>query len=185
MIFGPHMNTKYDREDLLSELKDTLELIGAKPESWPYGCRARLSAFVESDEEAASLYAEAKAFDHVLSRAPLASRPHPEMEARIFDAAMRLPQDQTFDEEWVVKGNEALQKVLIPHAVCCQDNRAIWAGAALMAASLIMGIYIGLSGNVVPTLRGLEQLAANDAEAGIALSGSLFGPSELYGEGQL
>ena len=185
MTFGPHMNTKFDREDLLRELKDILELIGAKPERWPDGSRARLSALVESDDEAASLYAEAKAFDQVISCAPLVARPHSEMEARIVETAMRLPQDQIFDRERVIKGKQALLNVRTPYAARHQPNRAIWVGTALMAASLIMGVYIGMSGNAVPALQGIERLAANDAEAGIALSGSLFGPSELYDEGRL
>jgi hypothetical protein len=58
-------------------------------------------------------------------------------------------------------------------------------GAALLAASLILGIFIGLSGQAIPTLRNIELLAFHDGEIGISFSGSIFEPGADAGQGSL
>lgn len=184
MTDGPDMNTKYSREELLKELAGALDLAGTNPKRWPERSRARLSAFVENDEEAARLYIEAKALDHVLARAPQ-GMPRPEIEAEIVAAARRLPQDRADSQAEVISLNDRLREASAVRGPRFESGRSYWGGAVLLAASLILGVYIGASGEAIPTLRGIEFLASNDAQAGIAFSGSLFEPSELHEEGQL
>ena len=64
-------------------------------------------------------------------------------------------------------------------------SRSFWGEAALLAASLALGIYIGMSGEAVPTLRGLDMMASTDGDAAMAFSGSLFEPSGLHDQEQL
>lgn len=64
-------------------------------------------------------------------------------------------------------------------------SRAFWGEAALLAASLALGIYIGMSGDAVPTLRDLDMIATTDDDAAMAFSASLFEPSGLHDQEQL
>ena len=52
--------------------------------------------------------------------------------------------------------------------------RAVWGGAAMLAASLLLGIYIGVSGEAVLALCNTEMFASDNLGAGIVFSGSAF-----------
>ncbi len=178
------MNTIYNREDLLKQLEDALDLAGANPSRWPEASRARLSAFVESDLGAARLFAEAKALDRVLSFAS-AGAPRAGFEDRILHAASKLPQEPQAGSAQIIDFRPRRQPARPRRGGPDGRGGAFWAGAAMLAASLILGVSLGLAGGVVPGLQSLEFLASNDVDAGIAFSGSLFEPSELHDRGQL
>jgi hypothetical protein len=167
----------------MEQLQETLGLAGANAARWPATSRARLAAFVESDAEAGSLFAEAKALDKILSHAPGGS-PSPAAEARILAAAAALPQNAFAPVEggsFVGGGRNGT----LARAYRMVPRPSLWGGAALMAASLVLGIYIGATGEAMPALRGMAFLASSDEDAGIAFSGSLFEPSGLQGQGAL
>ncbi len=172
------MNTKYSRDDLLTQLEETLNAAGARPSCWPDDRRARLAAFIETDPDAALLFAEAKALDRVLACAPKCRLPAG-FEADIVSAALKLPQDRGGGAGTVPGfGNGLRRRSAGESGRSPMPAPSFWGGAALLAASLILGIYIGVSGNAVPTLRNIELLASNDLDTGLAISGSLFGPGE-------
>ncbi len=178
------MNARYSREDLIQQLQDVLDLSGANAARWPERSRARLAAFVESNDEAARLFAEARALDKVLSHAPKGS-PRLEIEARIMAAASSLPQSRggALDGEISPAGRRrdgAMGRAFMP-----AFRPSLWGGAALLAASLVAGIFIGLTGQAVPALRSVALLASSESDAGIAFSGSLFEPSGIHEQGEL
>jgi len=179
------MNTKYSRDDLLTQLEETLSAAGARPSCWPDDCRARLAAFIETDPDAARLFAEAKALDRVLASAPKC-RPRAGFEADIVSAALKLPQNRGGGAGTVLGFGNGLQRRSAGESGHSpMPAPSFWGGGALLAASLMLGIYIGVSGNAVPTLRNIELLASNDLDTGFAISGSLFGPGELDESDQL
>ena len=143
-----------------------------------------LAAFVESDEDAARLFAEARALDTVLSYAP-EGLPGREIETRILAAASALRQDRgvSLPDSAALIGRRP--DGTITRAFRTVSRPSLWGGAALLAASLVIGIFIGLTGEAVPALRGISMFASYDSEAGIALSGSLFEPSGLHEQGEL
>jgi hypothetical protein len=179
------MNTKFSREELLRQLEERLEVSGASLSRWPRDCRARLAAFIETDAKAARLLAEIQALDRVLARAPECAV-RGALQAKICAAAAKLRQD----------GGHAAAAIVVDFRDGSRRSRngfgsgtiaarSFWGGAALLAASLILGVYIGASGDAVPTLRNIEAFASNDLDAGFVLSGSLFGPSALHEREQL
>ena len=179
------MNTKHTRDYLLKELEDALLLAGPHPRRWRSACCARLSAFIENDHEAARLFAEAKALDRVLYCAP-EGKPGATLEGCILRAAFQRPQNRGASTGFEIKlGGAARSRMRqFPFRL---PSRSFWGEAALLAASLAVGIYIGMSGEAVPTLRGLDMMASTegDGNAAMAFSGSLFEPSGLHDQEQL
>lgn len=174
----------HNRDYLLKELQSALDVAGANPKRWPNALRARLAAFVESDEDAARLFAETKALDHILSQAPQ-GKVHPEIVHSVLSKALQLPQTH---EPFLVSSldtdaSKTLEK--ISAAKNYRTRYSYFGSATLLAASLLAGIYIGLSGQAVTTLRGIQFLAYADTEAGIVFSSPLFGAAELYEDDRL
>jgi hypothetical protein len=184
------MKTKYSREHLLKELEEALALAGPHPRRWRAACCARLSAFVERDGEAARLFAEAKALERVLCCAP-EGKPRSALEGCILRAAFQLPQCRSagassgFDIGLGGVGRGFRSRMQhIPFRI---PSRSFWGEAALLAASLALGVYIGMSGEVVPALRDLDVMASTDGDASMAFSSSLslFEQSGLQDQEQL
>ncbi len=176
------MNTKHTREYLLKELEDALALAGPHPRRWRSSCCARLSAFIETDREAARLFAEAKALERVLCCAP-EGKPHATLEGCILRAAFQRPQNRGASPGLEIRlGGVGSRVRPFPFRA---PSRSFWGEAALLAASLAIGVYIGVSGEAVPALRGLDIMASTDGEAAMAFSGSLFEPTGLHDQEQL
>jgi hypothetical protein len=178
------MTIRYSRDDLLRQLQDALDVAGANPARWPENARARLSALVESDEEAARMLAKARALDKVLSRAPGGS-PRSDLELRILAAASSLPQQGSGGGSSVISLDRARRQRSMLLFSENASRPSFWGGAALLAASLILGVFIGLSGGGLSTLRDIELLALNDSDVGISFSGSLFVPGSSGEQGRL
>ena len=178
------MNTKHTRDYLLKELEEALALAGPNPRSWRAASCPRLSAFIETDPEAARLFAEAKALDRVLCCAP-DGKVSSALESCILRAAFQRPQNRGTSPGFEIRlGGGAVRRRMrqMPFRV---PSRAFWGEAALLAASLALGIYIGMSGDAVPTLRDLDMIATTDDDAAMAFSASLFEPSGLHEQEQL
>ncbi len=176
------MNTKHSREYLLKELEEALALAGPHPRRWRATCCARLSAFIETDREAGRLFAEAKALERVLCYAP-EGKPHATLEGCILRAAFQRPQNLGARPGLDIRLGGAGSRVRqFPFRA---PSRSFWGEAALLAASLALGVYIGVSGEAVPALRGLDIMASTDGDAAMAFSGSLFEPTGLHDQEQL
>jgi hypothetical protein len=120
----------------------------------------------------------------VLARAPECAV-RGALQAEICAAAAKLRQDGGHAAPAIVdfgNGSRRSRNGFGPGTIV---GRSFWGGVALLAASLILGVYIGASGDAVPTLRNIEAFASNDLDAGFVLSGSLFGPSALHEREQL
>ena len=134
----------------LQELQAGLETYGADMGRWPQAARARAESVLGADRQAARMLAEARALDALLAHAPL---PPPERRAaladRIVSAAHAAPPE--------VAGNAAVRQsgIVIPwpgRGRARPDARGLaaaparpapWRAAALLAASLALGVCIG------------------------------------------
>lgn len=160
---GPH--------PLLAQLEAVLDLHGASPARWPDAGRAELLALIAREPEAARLMAEAEALDRLLGKAS-APPPHG-LEARIMAAAAVLPQAEGRGQ--AMPQRPTLQRggsALVARPGARGIVRRMWPEAALLAASLFLGLVIGLSGQAIPTLQSVAALTGEDDGLGIA--GLLF-----------
>lgn len=178
------MKTKHTREYLLKELEEALALAGPHPRRWRTACCARLSAFIENDQEAGRLFAEAKALDRVLGCAP-EGKAGATLEGCILRAAFLRPQNRGASSGLNIRLSSGDARSGVRRFPFRVPSRSFWGEAALLAASLAVGVYIGMSGEAVPTLRGLDMMASTDGDAAMAFSGSLFEPSGLHDQEQL
>jgi hypothetical protein len=153
----------------LADFERLLEVYGGDRTRWPAEERAAAAQLAVRDEKARRVLAEAEALDRVLERAPLPSLAvEAALAERIVAAAQRSPR--------IVKtGTRQSSVVALPDSRALPPQRsASWKqrllrgdvqAASVLAASLVMGIFIGLSNvpqNVVPAL---ADLASNDGGA--------------------
>ena len=142
----------------LADFERLLDVYGGDRTRWPAEARAAAAQLVARDAKARRTLAEAEALDRVLERAPLPSLAvEAALAERIVAAAQRSPR--------IVKIAPGQSSV-----VSLPDNRAAppprklgllrgeVRAATLLAASLVVGIFIGISNvpqNVVPALADL------------------------------
>ena len=172
-----------DREDRLAQLADVLETYGANEERWPDGVRAQLAAFVAEDDQAARLLTEAGALDKLLAFAP-AGRGEGGLEARILAAASAMPQQVAGSappRRPSYRQSNGTELVRIAQSV--RAARRIWPEVTLLAASLFLGLLIGLSGQAVPTLQNIAEIA--DEQGLGTLTSLLFDPADGPEQGAL
>jgi hypothetical protein len=139
----------YDRSKSgLDELQGLLETFGADRERWPLAARARTEMVIGADRQAARMLAEAKALDAVLAHAPL---PAPDRRAALADRI--LAGARASAPEKAGRPAERLPSaVVIPWpgqarrgkpGQAAATGSASWRAAALLAASLALGVFVG------------------------------------------
>ena len=149
----------------LTEFERLLEIYGSDRTRWPVAARASAGQLVTRLPAARRLLAEAEALDRVLERAPMTSLAREAALAeRIVAAARRSPR--------MVATSAATRPPAGEGELPNQPRwwltpRTAFGGAAgALAASLVLGVLIGLSGLPQSVLPALEQMT------GIALSPS-------------
>jgi len=184
MDFGTAMNTKYSRDELIEQLETALDAFGANPARWPVDRRARLSAFVESDEDALRRFRDAKAFERLIGQAPQGAS-STDLENRIVNAALVLPQQRGDERSKIVSFASAVrQDKPIVRGQSEGGRRPVW-GAAMLAASLMIGVYIGVSGDVIPALQKVAFFTANGIDPGFDFPAPLFDPGGFQENDQI
>jgi hypothetical protein len=149
----------------ISEFERLLDVYGGDRTRWPAEARAAAGQLVARDASARRIMAEAEALDRVLERAPLPSLAiEAALAERILAAAQRSPR--------IVK-MQAEKPVSTPQAEREAVNRVgVWrqglafpqvARAAVLAASLVGGVFLGISNLPEQVLPGLAGLPDRDA----------------------
>jgi hypothetical protein len=172
-----------DTQDRLAQLAAVLETHGANEERWPDVMRAQLATLVAEDDRAARLLAEARALNKLLAFAPV-GRGEGGLEARILAAASALPQ-QAAGSARVRKPSygQSNEGRLVRIAQPVRSALRIWPELTLLAASLFIGLLIGLSGQAVPTLQNIAEIA--DEQGLGTLTSLLFDPGDSPEQGAL
>ncbi len=141
----------------LAEFRELLDRYGSRPEHWPADGRAEMLRLCAEDPQARALLAEAEALDALL-RETAVPPAAPDLAARLLQRAAGATEN-------------AGAPVTPPPAA--NDNRPVmrWLAAGWLAASLLIGIWLGLSGRIVvpPSLTGDADTVA-DAGGGDALA---------------
>lgn len=124
----------------LAGLEHLLEVYGAERSRWPARERLRYSHFIAENPQARALLSEARALDALLDQAP--EPPQGDMEAltaRILAAAGA--------GEAAKRGNVTVLDPARSRQVRQPEDRLIgWSAAALLAASLVLGVFAGTAG---------------------------------------
>ncbi len=138
-------------------LVDVLERFGSQASRWPASERAELLALVERDDEARQLFLEAEALDEALSYAQQpSSQELTQLSSRILDSLDVMPEakrDRPLETEFEGK----VLPLRVPKPQVWQ--REPWPTAALLAASLVIGVWVGTSGAFDGVSQTLQSVA--------------------------
>jgi hypothetical protein len=165
-------------------LEHLLDVCGADRTRWPARERLRFASFISEDEEARRLVAESAALDALLDRAPSASedREHA-LKERIVAAALRSSETKL---AVVTAGGEAPAMARVPTWLrgapsARAHQRQEWPAAALLAASLVVGVMLGSAGTFDATMQQVAEATGIDTPAEtsqLALGEDVFASSE-------
>lgn len=126
----------------LAALANRLDISGADRTRWPAQERLRFAALIAGDDAARRMVAEAAALDRLLDAAPGAE---PARLDRLIDrisAAAQVEGASRADN--VVEFTAARRPAAPPRTPV--HRRSTWQAAALLAASLFVGAFVGTSG---------------------------------------
>jgi hypothetical protein len=152
------MNAKHDREDELAALSRVLDAFGSDQSRWPAGAAERFQPLLAAAPAARALLAEARALERVLERAPLSSRERMRALAeRIVSAAVAERPEGARTPD---RGGRVIalpQRMRQIGRAAAAADRSVWQTAALLAACLVAGVYLGASPAVTPVLRDFAE----------------------------
>jgi len=143
----------------LAEFRELLDRYGSRPEGWPAARREEMLRLCAENSRARALLAEAEALDAVLRETTVAPA-SPDLAVRLLRRAAATPREGV-----------PARKAAPPSAA--NDNRPVmrWLAAGWLAASLLIGIWLGLSGRIVVPPSLIERgEAVADVGAGDALA---------------
>lgn len=161
-----------------------LDVYGADRARWPAADRLRFAQLLSKDPLARKMLGEADAFERVLDRAPAVSRERQSaLASRLLDvvaAEASKPNvvGTTFPPggaQYVARSDERTANPSV-HRVRGMANKRMAPVAALLAASLAAGVFIGLSGAASPALNSFAEAlggTAADADLEFVLAGDL------------
>jgi hypothetical protein len=149
-----------------AEFERLLDVYGGDRTRWPSEARAAAAQLVARDARARKLLAEAEALDRILERAPLPSLAvEAALAERIVAAAQRSPRIVRIGPDRL-PGVSPSESAAVPPRQARSWKRQLLRsdvrGAAVLAASLVLGIFIGLSNVPESVLPGLADLAGAD-----------------------
>jgi hypothetical protein len=146
----------------IAEFERLLDVYGSDRTRWPVEARAGAGQLVARDRAARRLLAEAEALDRALERAPLPSlAKEAELAERIVAAARRSPRMvPTFRSETAGRDNGPAGRNVVRLRTWRGPPQwltrpAMGGAAGVLAASLLLGVFLGLSSlsqGVVPVL---------------------------------
>ena len=152
------MTNKDTRATDREALARLLEIHGADRTRWPARERLRFAGVISEDKTAAKLLAEAEALDRLLDQAPRASDAGIEaLKERIVAAALRTHEPHLA----VIAGGKKV--AVLPQARLGRRSLATrfieWPAAAVLAASLVLGVMLGTTGTFETTMQEVAQVA--------------------------
>lgn len=174
------MTSKDRRAEDRVALERLLEIHGADRTRWPARERLRFAGVVSDDEAAARLLAEAEALDRLLDRAPRVSEAKIDaLKERIVAAALRSerPKLTAVAGGKVVPSKAWLGQLRRPS----WTSRSEWPAAAVLAASLVVGVVLGSAGTFDTTVQRVASVTglstAGDA-TNLALGEEILGSGD-------
>jgi hypothetical protein len=167
-------------------LERLLDVYGADRTRWPARERLRFAGIAGEDKVAARMLAEANALDRLLEQAPRASGADVEaLKERIMAAALRSGAPQLAvvagGKAGVAQPNSATKR---GPAFATRFGRGEWPAAAMLAASLVLGVMLGSTGTLDTTMHQMAEVAGlstdnvNTDSSQLALGDEIEGQSD-------
>lgn len=171
------MTSKDRRAEDRAALQRLLEIHGADRTRWPARERFRLAGVIGEDRLAAKMLAEAQALDRLLDRAPRASKARIEaLEGRIVAAALRSHPPRLTAiagrKSAPTKGRLGFGQL---RASASALKFAEWPAAAVLAASLVVGVMLGTAGTLDTTMQDVAKVTGFKSGTTMALGEDTFG----------
>lgn len=167
------MNQPVMTRDALAAL---LDLYGGEPARWPEADRAAATRLIETSVAAKRAWQEAQALELVLARAPVvdAARRAP-LTDRIVAAALAKPRvaeaatDRSAGNVIALSQRRPREPLSRPMtgaaAAIAMPRRSVWQAAAVLAASLMMGMMFGTTDLVSSRMLGAFDVSGTHRDA--------------------
>jgi hypothetical protein len=155
----------------LAALKSRLEISGADRTRWPAQERLRFASMLTQDKDAQRLVAEAAALDRLLDVMPA---PDPARLGSLIDRIVAAAEAEGAPSAENVVSITTARRPAAP-ARTPIHQRSSWQAAALLAASLFVGAFVGTSGmleSAVPGLTGATYDVADLDATELVLDGN-------------
>ena len=163
------MTTTRTSRPQIERLQMVLDVHGSDRDRWPAADRLELARLLVNDSEAQTLLSEAKAFDRLLDMAPRTSQARTQALAQRIIAAAKSEGQRTDDAMQLPK-SETLPRAAVPshrrRPVAWTPGRshAPMRSVALLAASLLMGLFAGALVLPADVLTGARAVAETSDE---------------------
>ena len=161
------MTTNHEQEQRRDELRRLLDGHGGDEARWPDGARRRLTALIAGLPDAGALIADARALDRALEVAGETSgrAANPMLVDRIMAAAMAAPIAAQPASGQVIQLGDRLVRATRTTVINGQFGVARGRmAAALMAASLLLGILLGGTVRLDPVLHEVADAVGLSAD---------------------
>ena len=153
-----------------NDLESLLDAYGADMSRWPKQAQARAGVLLAADADAGRLMAEAKALDTLLGHAPmLAQERHAALADRIIAQALNGASPVA-----ARKAAAQTSGIVIPWPGAARERaktpawkagrRPAWSAAALLAASLCIGVFVGTQDLAPTAVNNLMEAVTMDAD---------------------
>ncbi len=162
---------------MLPDFEHLLDVFGADRTRWPLSARAGAAALVAVNADARRMLAEAAALDAVLAQGSeqqhlAGDAPTAALAARIVAAAASTPRIVASTPAAIMAPAPAPKRSqgavrASSHRAAAQFGTDTWRGAALLAASLMIGVFVGQSqfgAQTLPQLAALAGVSVGTAE---------------------
>ncbi len=131
---------------VLAAFEQHLDIYGARTDRWPAATRQRYETLLVKEPRARSLMAEARALERLLDQEPVASS---QTLANLTDRIMAAVDADTSSKDNASVVELSKVRAMRRAAPAQHGFRAGWRVVSALAASLILGIYLGSAPGVV------------------------------------
>jgi hypothetical protein len=145
------------------DFQNLLDVYGANRTRWPLSARAGAAALLTADQDARRMLAEAAALDAILARGVAGMAPDDgatsALAARIVAAAAKTPR--------MIAPEPPKRHRLSAPVRAGQGRTDIWRATALLAASMVLGVFVGqsqLGAHALPKIAALAGVSLASAE---------------------
>ena len=145
-------------------LERHLEIYGADQTRWPREARERFAPLLASDARARDSLAEARALDRLLDRASVPSASREQAVRDCIMAAINHHSDRARTAPPAARVIHLPPRRQRPRSATAAP-RSVWQAAALLAASLAIGVYVGSVGGLRPEVRVVAEVVGLDTQA--------------------